>query len=195
MYAIAGINSFTVILKPGPVTYSLGIMDIVHKNEPLYPFTGPGHWNDPDMLEVGNGGMPDGEYRTHFSLRAMMAAPLIAGNDVAAMTASTRSILLNKAVIAVDQDALGAQGRRVRDDGDSEVWARPLANGDRAVALVNRSEAPARISVAWPEIGYPTRLAMRIDDLWTGTTTASVKGGYSAVVQPHGVTMVQMAPR
>lgn len=179
----------------GPVTYSLGMMDIVDKNEPLYPYAGPGHWNDPDMLEVGNGGMTDEEYRTHFSLWAMMAAPLIAGNDIAAMSASTRSILLNKAVIAVDQDALGAQGRRVRDDGDSEVWARPLANGDRAVALVNRGEAPVRISVAWPEIGYPARLAMRIDDLWTGTTTASVKGSFSAVVQPHGVTMVRIAPR
>ncbi|MES3153947.1 glycoside hydrolase family 27 protein [Sphingomonas faeni] len=179
----------------GPVTYSLGMMDIVDKNEPLYPYAGPGHWNDPDMLEVGNGGMTDVEYRTHFSLWAMMAAPLIAGNDIAAMTASTRLILLNKAVIAVDQDALGAQGRRVRDDGESEIWARPLANGDRAVALVNRSEAPARISVAWPEIGYPARLAMRIDDLWNGTTQVSVKGGFSAVVQPHGVTMVRLAPR
>lgn len=103
------------------MTYSLGMMDIVDKNEPLYHYAGPAHWNDPDMLEVGNGETTDVEYRTHFSLWAMMAAPLITGNDVAAMTAGTRSILLNKSVIAVDQDALGAQGPRVRDDGDNEV--------------------------------------------------------------------------
>jgi alpha-galactosidase len=180
----------------GPVTYSLGMMDIVDKNEPLYPFAGPGHWNDPDMLEVGNGGMTDTEYRAHFSLWAMMAAPLIAGNDVAKMDAATRAILLNADVIAVDQDALGMQGRRVRDDGDQEVWARPLADGSRAVLLLNRgTAAAAEIAVAWPEIGYTAGLASDVRDLWSGTTRRHREGRFSAMVPPHGVVMVKVTPR
>ncbi len=178
----------------GPVTYSLGMMDIVDKNEPLYPFAGPGHWNDPDMLEVGNGGMTDIEYRAHFSLWAMMAAPLIAGNDVAKMDGPTRAILLNKDVIAVDQDALGIQGRRVRDDGDHEVWARPLADGSRAVLLLNRGTAPAEIAVAWPEIGYTAGIASNVRDLWSGTTRRLRDGRFSAMVPPHGVVMVKVTP-
>jgi alpha-galactosidase len=179
----------------GPVTYSLGMMDIVDKNEPLYPFAGPGHWNDPDMLEVGNGGMTDTEYRAHFSLWAMMAAPLIAGNDVAKMDAATRAILLNSDVIAVDQDALGMQGRRVRDDGDQEVWARPLADGSRAVLLLNRGTAAAEIAVAWPEIGYTAGLASDVRDLWSGETRRLREGRFSAMVPPHGVVMVKVTPR
>lgn len=179
----------------GPVTYSLGMMDIVDKNEPLYPFAAPGHWNDPDMLEVGNGGMTDTEYRAHFSLWAMMAAPLIAGNDVAKMNTATRAILLNKDVIAVDQDALGMQGHRVRDDGDREVWARPLADGSRAVLLLNRGAAAAAIAVAWPEIGYTDGLASDVRDLWSGKTRRLRDGRFSAMVPPHGVVMVKVTPR
>lgn len=178
----------------GPVSYSLGMMDIVDRNEPLYPYAGPGHWNDPDMLEVGNGGMSDIEYRTHFSLWAMMAAPLIAGNDVAAMDAKTRAILLNKAVIAVDQDPLGIQGRRVRDDGDREVWARPLADGSRAVILLNRGKTAASVAVDWREIGYTKTMKSLVRDLWSGTTATHV-GGYSATVAPHGVVMVTITPQ
>ncbi|MGA1799786.1 alpha-galactosidase [Sphingomonas sp. 4RDLI-65] len=179
----------------GPVTYSLGMMDIVDKNEPLYPFAGPGHWNDPDMLEVGNGGMTDTEYRAHFSLWAMMAAPLIAGNDVAKMDAKTRAILLNADVIAVDQDPLGMQGRRVRDDGDREVWARPLADGSRAVLLLNRGTAAAEIAVAWPEIGYTSGMASDVRDLWSGTTRRLREGRFSSMVPPHGVVMITVTPR
>ncbi|HEV2867224.1 MAG TPA: alpha-galactosidase, partial [Allosphingosinicella sp.] len=127
----------------GPRTYSLGMLDIADRNEPLWPFASPGHWNDPDMLEVGNGGMSESEYRAHFSLWAIMAAPLIAGNDVANMDAATRAILLNREVIAVDQDPLGVQGRRVRDDGEQELWVKPLAGGARAVLFLNRGTAPA----------------------------------------------------
>jgi alpha-galactosidase len=118
----------------GRVRFGLGVLDIVDKNEPLYPYAGPGHWNDPDMLEVGvdkNEGLTWEEQRSHFSLWAMMAAPLIVGNDLTIMDDATKDILLNKEVIAVDQDQLGAQGRRVRDDGDLEVWSKPLADGGR----------------------------------------------------------------
>ncbi|MES2443116.1 MAG: glycoside hydrolase family 27 protein [Pseudomonadota bacterium] len=170
------------------------LLDIVDQNEPLWPFAGPGHWNDPDMLEVGNGGMTDTEYRTHFSLWAMMAAPLMAGNDIAGMSEATKAILLNKEVIAIDQDPLGSQGRRVRDDGELEVWARPLADGGRAVLLLNRSAQPAEITADWAEIGYPRTLAAEIRDLWTHKSAGRVKGSFTAMVAPHGVVMVRVTP-
>ncbi|RYG83782.1 MAG: glycoside hydrolase family 27 protein, partial [Alphaproteobacteria bacterium] len=128
---------------------SHGVLDILDQQVDLWPHAGPGGWNDPDMLEVGNGGMSDDEYRAHFSLWAILAAPLIAGNDVAKMDAATKAILTNAAVIAVDQDRLGQQGRRVAKDGDLEVWARPLANGGRAVVLLNRGTTEAVIAVDW----------------------------------------------
>jgi len=174
----------------GRVTYSIGIMDIVDRNEPLYPYAGPGHWNDPDMLEVGNGGLTDDEARAHFSLWAMMAAPLIAGNDLAKMTPATSAILLNREVIAVDQDRLGLQGRRVRDDGDQEVWSRQLADGSRAVLLLNRGAAPASIRVAWPEIGYLATARAEVRDLWAHRSLGRKQGGFAATVPSHGAVMV-----
>ena len=178
----------------GQHKYSLGIMTIVDRNAPLYPFAGPGHWNDPDMLEVGNGGMTDTEYRAHFSLWAMMAAPLIAGNDIDAMDEKTRTILLNKDVIAIDQDPLGQQAQRVRDDGDKEVWSRDLADGGRAVLLLNRGPAPATIKVDWSEIGYPNSLRADVRNLWTHRSEGRKRGSYAASVPSHGVVMVRVQP-
>ncbi|WP_230628791.1 alpha-galactosidase [Sphingomonas sp. Leaf37] len=178
----------------GREKWSIGMTEIVDLNERLYPYAGPGHWNDPDMLEVGNGGMTPTEYRSHFSLWAMMAAPLIAGNDIARMDADTRTILLNQEVIAVDQDPLGQQGRRIRDDGDLEVWARPLADGSRAVILFNRSAAPASISVAWPELGLTTRVKAEVRDLWAHKSLGRKTGSFAATVAPHGVVMVKVTP-
>ncbi len=178
----------------GREKWSIGMTDIVDLNERLYPYAGPGRWNDPDMLEVGNGGMTPTEYRSHFSLWAMMAAPLIAGNDIAHMDADTRAILLNQEVIAVDQDPLGQQGRRIRDDGDLEVWARPLADGSRAVILFNRSAAPASISVAWPELGLTTRVKAEVRDLWAHKSLGRKTGSFAATIAPHGVVMVKVTP-
>ncbi len=178
----------------GREKWSIGMTDIVDLNERLYPYAGPGHWNDPDMLEVGNGGMTPTEYRSHFSLWAMMAAPLIAGNDIAHMDAETRAILPDREVIAVDQDPLGQQGRRIRDDGDLEVWARPLADGSRAVILFNRSAAPASISVAWPELGLTTRVKAEVRDLWAHKSLGRKTGSFAATVAPHGVVMVKVTP-
>jgi alpha-galactosidase len=175
-------------------SWAHAMLDIADQNEPLWPFAGPGHWNDPDMLEVGNGGMSDAEYRTHFSLWAMMAAPLMAGNDVAGMSEATKAILLNRDVIAIDQDPLGAQGHRVRDDGDLEVWARPLADGGRAVLLLNRGNTPAEITADWAEIGYPRTLGAELRDLWTHKSVGRVKGSFTAMVEPHGVVMVRVTP-
>lgn len=172
--------------------YSWGVASIVDLNEPLWPFAAPGHWNDPDMLEVGNGGLSDTEYRAHFSLWAMMAAPLIAGNDVAGMSAATRDILLNKDVIAVDQDSLGAQGHRVARDGKQEIWVKPMADGGRTLLLWNRGEAPARIVADWPKLGLPTGISLHGRNLWTHKDLGRLSKSYGAEVAPHGVVMIRL---
>jgi alpha-galactosidase len=173
--------------------YSWGVTSIADMNEPLWPYAAPGHWNDPDMLEVGNGGLTDTEYRAHFSLWAMMAAPLIAGNDVATMTAATRAILLNTDVIAVDQDPLGAQGHRVWKDGDREVWSKPMSDGGRAILLFNRGEAPATIGADWAMLDLPRSVQMRARDLWAHKDMGKRKARYEAKVASHGVVMVRLS--
>ena len=155
---------------------------------------GPGHWNDPDMLEVGNGGMTDAEYRAHFSMWAMLAAPLIAGNDLRTMSDSTKAILTNAEVIAVDQDSLGKEGMLVWTDGPAlQVWARPLANGDRAVALLNRADTTARITAWLRRTGIRTDSA-RVRDLWTHADIGTFGGQYADTVPAHGVRMLRMRP-
>lgn len=178
----------------GKYGYSLGVLNILDMNEPLWPFAGPGHWNDPDMLEVGNGGMTNTQYRSHFSLWAIMAAPLIAGNDIANMDAATKEILLNREVIAVNQDALGIPGRRISREGNREVWVKPLSGGGRAVILFNRGESPEPISVGWEELGYPAALKASIRDLWAHRDLKPVAGRYAATVPGHGVVMLKVRP-
>ena len=134
---------------------SNGVLAILDQQVGLQSYAGPGHWNDPDMLEVGNGGMTDTEYRSHFSLWAMLAAPLIAGNDLRNMRPEIHDILTNKEVIAVDQDALGREGERVAKHGDLEVWAKQLKDGSRAVILLNRGSGEQQITVNWEDLGYP----------------------------------------
>ena len=170
------------------------LLEILDQTEPLWPFAGPGHWNDPDMLEVGNGGMTPAEYRSHFSLWAMMAAPLMAGNDISNMDESTRSILTNKDVIAVDQDRLGVQGHRVAKDGDKEIWVKPLAGGGRAVLLFNRGATPASITVDNDHLGYAPSMRAKVRDLWAHKEVGNWKGSYSATVEPHGVVMLRLNP-
>jgi alpha-galactosidase len=157
-------------------------------------YAGPGHWNDPDMLEVGNGGMTTTEYQSHFSLWSLLAAPLIAGNDLKSMPAEIKEILTNKEVIAVDQDALGMQGRRVRKDGDSEVWVRQLKDGSRAVVLFNRGAAETQISVSWEELGYPARISAGVRDLWAKKDLGKMSGKFAASVASHGVVMIKVMP-
>ncbi len=173
---------------------SNGMLDIVDENAELYSFAGPGHWNDPDMLEVGNGGMTTTEYRSHFSLWAIMAAPLIAGNDLRSMTPEIRDILTNKEVIAIDQDPLGRQGRRVWKDGDLEVWGKQLKNGDRAVILLNRGGSEQEITVTWEQIGYPAHLSAAVRDLWAHKDLGKFTGKFSARVASHGVVMMKVSP-
>ena len=172
----------------------LGVVQILDLQDGLETYSGPGRWNDPDMLEVGNGGMTATEYLAHFSLWCLLAAPLMAGNDLATMTPETRDILTNREVIAVDQDPLGKQGSKVRDDGDTEVWARPLADGSRAVILFNRSSKEAPIAVNWTEIGYPKTLGAQVRDLWKHQDLGVFIGTYSAAVPGHGAVMVKITP-
>jgi len=157
-------------------------------------YSGPGHWNDADMLQVGNGGMTAEEYRTNFGMWAMFAAPLIAGNDVIHMSASSKEILTNKEVIAIDQDPLGRAGSRVMKTGDLEVWSRQLADGSKAVALLNKGAAPATIAALWTDIGYPSDLAASVRDLWAHKDMGKVKGSYSTEVPAHGMVMVTIRP-
>jgi alpha-galactosidase len=173
---------------------SNGMLDIADENEPLYSAAGPGHWNDPDMLEVGNGGMTTTEYRSHFSLWALMAAPLMAGNDLRSMSPEIHDILTNKEVIAIDQDPLGRQGRRVWKDGDLEVWAKQLKDGNRAVILLNRGGSSHEIIANWEQIGYPGHLSASVRDLWAHKDLGKFSGKFSASVESHGVMMVTVRP-
>jgi len=160
----------------------------------LETYASPGHWNDPDMLEVGNGGMTTAEYRSHFSLWCMLAAPLMAGNDLKDMSAEIKEILTNKEVIAIDQDPLGMEGRRVRKNGDSEVWAKQMKDGSRAVALLNRGASDADISLSWEDLGYPAHLAAAVRDLWAKKDLGKFTGTFSAKVPSHGVVMLRVTP-
>ena len=171
-----------------------GVVQIIDLLDPIYSYAGPGHWNDPDMLEVGNGKMSTEEDRSHFSLWALLAAPLLAGNDIANMSPDTKQILLNKEVIAVDQDTLGIQGHRVKKSGDLEVWSKQLADGGRAVILLNRGPSTASISADWGDIGYPSALKANVRDLWTKKDVGKFAANYTAQVPSHGVVMVRVNP-
>lgn len=178
----------------GKSGYSIGMTNILDKQVELWSHSGPNQWNDPDMLEVGNGGMTVTEYESHFSLWAILAAPLVAGNDLSSMDAETLRILTNKDVIAVDQDPMGVQGRRIHKDGDLEIWTRPLAGGDRAVVLFNRGAVPAQMSVTWEQLQYPAGLKANVKDLWSKKVTKNVKGSFGGTVASHGVIMVRITP-
>ena len=157
----------------------------------LAPYAGPGHWNDPDMLEVGNGGMTDTEYRTHFSLWCLLAAPLMAGNDLRHMPAETLAILGNREVIAIDQDGLGRQGeRRLSRDG-IEIWTKPLQDGGQAVGVFNRTDHELAVTVTWTELGWKNRPAA-LRDLWEHHDLAPTGDGYSGQVAAHGVRMLRV---
>jgi len=162
-----------------------------NQNE-LAPYAGPGHWNDPDMLEIGNGAMSDTEYRTHMSLWAILAAPLLAGNDLRSMSPATLAILTNREVIAVDQDALGKQGSRVSQSGDLEVWARPLADGSRAVALFNRGADAAPLTLSWSGVGFASTPS-KVRDLWEHTDLKATGPTYTANVPSHGTVMLRVS--
>jgi len=178
----------------GTKDWSHGMTDILDFQVERWRDSGPNAWNDPDMLEVGNGGMTTTEYESHFSLWAMLAAPLIAGNDLSAMNADTLRILTNADIVAVDQDSLGVQARRLWKQGELEIWARPLKGGDQAVVLFNRGASPAGMTVDWDLLNLPAGLRADVKDLWSKKVTKRVRGSYGGTVAAHGVVMVRITP-
>ena len=185
------------------------IMTILDLNAPLRKYAGPGHWNDPDMLEVGNG-MSVNEDRAHFTLWCMMAAPLILGNDICNMSDDTRAIILNRQVIAIDQDKLGVQGLRLKSENGIEYWFKPLVDGEWAFCLLNRSLEPQTVTIDWQQLCFTdeevSKLSTDFDkkvytitDLWAANakqakagTTAKTK---KVNVPSHDVVLYRLAPK
>jgi alpha-galactosidase len=156
-------------------------------------YAGPGHWNDPDMLEVGNGGMSEDEYRTHLGLWAILAAPLIAGNDLTRMTPFTVDMLTNREVIAIDQDPLGKQGYPIIQEGPFEVWIKPMADHSFAVGLFNRSKQEDKMNVKFSDLGISG--AANVRDVWLRKDLGVLHETFSAYVPKHGVVLLRISPR
>ncbi|MER6573296.1 NPCBM/NEW2 domain-containing protein [Streptomyces sp. NPDC001093] len=168
------------------------MLSILKQNLPLAPYAGPGHWNDPDMLEVGNGGMTDTEYRSHFSLWSVMAAPLLIGTDLRKASQATFDILDNKDVIAVDQDPLGKQGTVVSSAGGRWVIAKEMKDGSRAVALFNESGTAQRIATTASAVGLPDATAYTLRDLWQHRSY-NTAGTIAATVPAHGTVLLRVS--
>jgi alpha-galactosidase len=177
-----------------PPGSAMGITDILDAQAPLWREAGPGRWNDPDMLEVGvRSTLTPAESRAHLAMWAMMAAPLIAGNDVTTMSPDVRATLTDPDIVALDQDPLGRQGRRIRGDDQTQVWARPLADGSVAVALLNRSSTATVMTTSAAEVAAPAAEHYAAQDLWAKTTTVT-SGPLSARVAPHAAVIYRIQP-
>jgi alpha-galactosidase len=172
-------------------SYPQGILDILDQQAKLSAASHPGAWNDPDMLEVGNGYLTDDENRAHFSLWALLNAPLIAGNDLRNMPPDVRDILTNHDVIAVDQDWGGRQGYRVRSDGSTQVWAKPMSDGSVAVILLNDRRGPVSLATTAQAIGLRTAASYTVRDLWKHTDGVS-DGRIEATVGTHAAAMFRV---
>jgi alpha-galactosidase len=195
-------NCFDCVQNHGTWS-SWGVMAILDQQQGLRGYAGPDHWNDPDMLEVGNG-MSDNEDRAHFSMWSMLAAPLIAGNDPRQMSAATRQILTNRAVVAVDQDSLGIEGFRYSAADSVEVWFKPLAGSAWAMVVLNRAHAPRHVAFDWAR--QPVRDSVsgraasfgtatyRVRDLWTAADAGTTARPWTALVPAHDVVMLRLSP-
>jgi hypothetical protein len=169
-------------------------MKVAAANEKLYEAAGPGHWNDPDMMIAGMDGLSEAQNRSFFSLWCMMAAPLMAGNDLRKMTTATVQILTNLEAIGINQDPLGIQGRIVRRKGKVEIWAgKRLFDGSQAVLVFNQGAAPEEVQVAWSDIGLAESAALYVRNLWTHQTTGPHTGGISVTVAPNDVALLRIS--
>lgn len=181
---------------------SLGVLQILDKNEPLRRFAGPGHWNDPDMLEVGNG-MTVGEDRAHFAMWCMMAAPLILGNDIRNMSKETADIILNKEMIAIDQDPLGVQGLRYRVESGIEYWLKPLENGDWAFTILNRTLTDRTINLDFKAFNMYDNLSKhafqsashvyKVRNVWAHKDEASSDKARKVTIPAHDVVTYRLS--
>ena len=192
---MAGLPAGAPRLPPGTVLpeMGLGVLQILDRQAGLARFAGPGGWNDPDMLEVGNGGMTDDEYRGHFALWAILGAPLIAGNDVRNMDAKTHAILTNAAVIRVSQDRAGKAGDRLARIGDADIWGRRLENGGLATALLNRGTTSMEIRIDAKLLGLASG-TWKLRDLWNDRDFGTLGDFRAFVVAPHSALMLTIIP-
>lgn len=185
---------------------SWGVMQILDKQEGLRKYAGPGHWNDPDMLEIGNGQLTPGENRAHISMWAMLAAPLIAGNDLRTMDAETVNILTNSEVIKVNQDKLGVQALKYKDEGDFEIWFKPLENGDWTVAFLNRSSTPKTFEFNWKDHSFTdeevskrtfnvSQAPFSLRNLWTGKTLGTTAKTLKTSVPGKDILMIRLVKK
>lgn len=180
---------------------ALSVLTILDKQDKIRQYSGPGHWNDPDMLEVGNG-MSFAEDRAHFSMWCMLAAPLMAGNDLRKMSAQTHDVLTNKEVIAVDQDVLGIQGFRQLVMDGVEVWVKPLSGGDVAVAFLNRGSQAQAITYVWAEHNIKDALSKadidfsktryKVRDLWLKKDVGTTKSTFKQSISSHDAVVLRL---
>ncbi|KAK7340067.1 hypothetical protein VNO77_20759 [Canavalia gladiata] len=166
------------------------------QNEVYADYARPGGWNDPDMLEIGNGGMTKDEYIVHFSLWAISKAPLLLGFDVRNLAKDALEIVSNKEVIAVNQDSLGVQAKKVRMEGSLEVWAGPLSGYRVAVVLLNRGLLRSDITANWDDIGIPPKSIVEARDLWEHKTLKRpFVDNLTTIVDPHACKMYVLKPK
>jgi len=168
----------------------MGWVSILDLQEGLEKFAGPGHWNDPDMLEVGNGKMKFNEYVAHFSFWCLLAAPLMAGNDLKAMDEETKLILTNKYAIQVNQDKLGIQGSKIFDESDFEVWSKKLSNNETAIIFFNRNEKEITQPVDWKQLGI--KRDAQIFDIWKGTSSGNTSAMKKVTIPGHSVLFYKL---
>lgn len=180
----------------------VGVLDIIDIMSDLYPYAGPGHWNDAEMLEIGNGGMTSDEYITHFSMWAMLSAPLMAGNDIRTMDAESKRILTNKEVISINQDPLGNQARKFMDMGEYEIWGKELKNGEAAICFMNRTDKEWKLNYNWKKnpiyymqsINFYTK-EYQIKDLWEHKYIGTTEKNTTYNIPAHGVLLVLLTPK
>jgi alpha-galactosidase len=159
----------------------------------LEKYAAPGHWNDPDMLEVGNGRLTHDENVTHMTLWAMLAAPLIAGNNLTQMTPDVASILMNKEAIAIDQDALGKQGSRFMKHPGKQIWSKELSGGDWAVCFFNDSDEAVQLRIDWAHLSF-LKGAYRVRDVWQKKDLGRNEGEFRAPLPSHDVVLLRLTP-
>ena len=182
-----------------------GVMQILDMQTPLRQYAGPGHWNDPDMLEVGNG-MPENEDRAHFTMWCMIAAPLLSGNDLGNMSEQTKKILTNKDIIAIDQDVLGIQGFKSSVKDSVETWLKPLDNGEWAVCLLNRSKTLKNVTLDWKTFSVTDTLSNRVldtkgkeyyqlRDVWSKKSVGDTRKSFKTTLSGHDVLCLKLAKK
>ena len=158
--------------------------------EGLQHFAGPGHWNDPDFLQIGNRGLNLDEEKTQMTLWSLLAAPLFSSTDVTKLTQTQIAILTDREVIAVDQDPKGIQGRRISQAGPVQVWAKPLSGGRTAIGLINAGESSFPVSVNFRDIGHSN--PVRVRDIWEHKDLGVFKNSYTTMVPKHGVVLLEI---